>query len=159
MNTQSVRDRLSSQSYIESEMIEAALFFWFNNKEHIRSPFPDYIRTNLETDAIHLFLDWSEKLTDKAKKEINDDILAEKFEEILFETAIKMVMTEDEKLTIRYPFMVRIGDLIKDTSNLETESQIIDRWYFKNGDIAIMKVKTKNTTTGEIKESEFELPE
>ena len=153
--------KLQSQSYIDQDMIKAAFEFWFSNSEHIRSPFPYYIHDKLQLDATFEFLEWSAKISEKAKKEINDEILAEKFEEIIFEHALKMVLTEDEKLTIRYPFMLRIGDIIKTKEGTEdkSESTVLDRWYVKRDDFAFMKVKLKNNDSAEIWEREFGLPE
>ncbi len=156
-----IEKKLNSQNYIEAEMIKAAFEFWFIGSAHLRSPFPDYIRDGLKLNATNKFLDWSQQISDKAKKDINDEILAEKFEEIIFESALEMVLTEDEKLTIRYPFMLRIGDTIqvKDVSEDNAGSIVTDRWYEKRGDIAYLKVKLKNSISGEKWETEFELPE
>ena len=52
-------------------MIEAAFGFWFSDKEHIRSPFPVYIREPLTTKALDNFFDWVNKISDDAKKDIN----------------------------------------------------------------------------------------
>lgn len=161
MNELEIENKLKSQSFIEPEMIEAAFEFWFKDQDHVRTPFPFYIRENLRLASIDKFLSWSRQLSEKAKKEINDEILAERFEEIIFELALDMVLTEDEKLTIRYPFMLRIGDTIKGKGipDGKAESKVIDRWFLKRGDFSFMKVKFKNTATGEEKETEFELPE
>ncbi|TAL59534.1 MAG: hypothetical protein EPN85_09150 [Bacteroidetes bacterium] len=144
-----------------NDMLEAAFNFWYSDKEHIRSPFPEYIRESLRMKAIDKFFDWVNKSAEKAKKEINDEIVAEKFEEILFETALPMVLTEDERLTIRYPFMMRMGDVVsvKEIPEVETSNEVIDRSFLKRGDFAYMKVKLKNTSTGKVWEREFELPE
>ena len=150
-----------NKSLIDNGMIDAAFGFWFSDKEHIRSPFPVYIREPLTTKALDNFFDWVNKISDKAKKEINDEIIAEKFEEILFETALPLVLTEDERLTIRYPFMMRIGDIVnmKEVPVSEAMSEVVDRSFLKKGDFSFMKVKLKNTTTGKTWEREFELPE
>ncbi len=161
MNIIELEQRLNSQTHIEQGMIDAAFSFWFSNSEHIRSPFPVYIQDKLRNLAIEKILDWSASISDEAQKDINDEILAEKFEEIIFELGTEMVLTEDEKLTIKYPFMVRIGDIIKSKDNPEgnSESNILDRWVTKKGDFSYLKVKLKNNVTGEIWETEFELPE
>lgn len=150
-----------NQSLIDNEMLESAFNFWYSDKEHIRSPFPDYIREPLRMKVLDKFFDWVKKISDKAKEEINDEIVAEKFEEILFEAALPLVLTEDERLTIRYPFMMRIGDIVKvkEVPELEASSEVIDRLFLKKGDFAYMKVKLKNTATGKTWEREFELPE
>lgn len=149
------------KNQIDPEMIKAAFDFWFNSNDHVRSPFPNYIRENLEEEAIEKFFSWNAQLSAKARKDINDEILAEKFEEIIFELALSMVITEDEKLTIRYPFMLRIGDIVNNNGNLEemTTSTVIDRSYEKCGDTAFLKVQLQNASTGEKWETAFELPE
>lgn len=156
-----IENKLRSQNFIEPEMIDAAFEFWFSNSEHIRSPFPEYIRENLRLLATAKFLDWNSGISEKGRKEINDEILAEKFEEIIFEQALGLVLTEDEKLTIRYPFLLRIGDIIKekDVADDSAVSKVIDRWALKRGDFSFMKVKLKNIVTGVERETEFELPE
>lgn len=161
MTLAELKDKLNAQHFVEPGMIEAALGFWFSDNYHIRSPFPSYIREPLRTESITRFIGWAEKVPAKSKKELNDEILAEKFEEILFECALGMVLTEDERLTIRYPFMVRIGDRIEaeNKSGHKTISLVTDRSFIKRGDEAFMKVKLRNTETGEIEEKEFELPE
>lgn len=145
---------------IQSEMISTAFEFWFGDKEHIRSPFPQYIREQLQMKTLDKFFDWTNKISERARKEINDEIVAEKFEEILFETATGLVKTEDERLTILYPFMPRIGDVIKpkDTSD-EKESTVIDRFHLRRGDHSFLKVKLRTVDSDKEWETEFELPE
>ncbi len=144
---------------VESEMIESAFDFWLNDHEHIRSPFPAYIQGKLKNEAIDKFTDWTTRVSEKkASKDVNDVIVTEKFEEILFETGAEMVATEDEKLTILYPFMPRIGDVIKDKDKGE-ESTVLDRTHLKRGDNSFLKVKLKTIDSGENWETEFELPE
>lgn len=156
-----MKEAKQKKSIIDNSMIEAAFNFWFSGKEHIRSPFPVYIREPLTTKALDNFFDWVNKISDEAKKDINDEIVAEKFEEILFETALPLVLTEDERLTIRYPFMMRIGDIVnvKEAPEKETANEVIDRTFLKKGDFAFMKVKLKSTSSGKVWEREFELPE
>lgn len=156
-----MENRMHTPNLFDPEMINAAFNFWYSGNNHIRSPFPFYIREKLREQATEKFIDWCSKISDKAKKDINDEILAEKFEEIIFECALKMVLTEDEKLTIRYPFLLRIGDTInaKDLAAGKATSKVIDRWYEKKGDNAFMKVKLENSVSGEKWETEFELPE
>lgn len=143
------------------DMTEAALEFWFKDHEHIRSPFPAYIRESLRDSSVSAFERWCQSIKPDAAKDINEEILAEKFEEILFEIALGMVATEDEKLTVRYPFMPRIGDVIRvqGVPDASSESKVTDRWQFKKGDEAFLKVKMLNLETGESWETEFELPE
>ena len=145
----------------ESDLVEAALNFWFKGHEHIRSPFPLYIQDQLKKDVTEKFNKWTANISDKAKKEVNDEIVAEKFEEMLFETAVGLVVTEDEKLTILYPFMPRIGDVMKpsEENKIQEESTVTDRHHLKRGDHAFLKIKFKSLRSEKEWETEFELPE
>ncbi len=153
--------KLAKQTYIEAQMLESAFDFWFKDHEHIRSPFPDYVHEDLQQKAVDKFLDWSSQISEKAKKDINDEILAEKFEEILFELGDELVKSTDEKLTIKYPFMPRVNDIIKvkDTPEDQAESCVTAREICKKGDESFMKIKLKNLASGTEWETDFELPE
>ncbi|MCC6600046.1 MAG: hypothetical protein IT223_05155 [Crocinitomicaceae bacterium] len=156
-----IENKLNAQSYIEPEMLESTFTFWFTDHDHIRSPFPAGIREELRLKSIEKFLTWSEQISDRARKDINDEILAEKFEEIIFETGNEMVSNEDEKLTIKYPFMPRLNDVInaKDAIDKKAESCVIAREIYKKGDSTFMKIKLRKIDSGEMWETDFELPE
>lgn len=152
-------EKLSKQNYIEPEMIEAAFAFWFNDNGHIRSPFPVYIHNELKEHAVDKILSWAKNVDEKAKKEINEEILAEKFEELLFEAAVKLVKTEDEKLTLLYPFMPRLGDKInKKEGPNEIESVVISRVIENNKDEKYLKVTLETIETKDNWDTKFELP-
>lgn len=148
---------IDSQDYIEYEMIEVSLNYWYNDQEDRRSPFPDYIKSDLRTAAVTSFLNWTKKLSSDAKKEINDEILIEKFEECLFEEAYKMVMTEDEKITVKYPFMIRCGDRVNYKD--KPESIVVNRELENEGDTKYMKVTFEEMESGQTWNTLFELPE
>jgi len=141
-----------------SEMVEQTFKFWYSDREHIRSPFPLYIREELKQRATQRFYEWASALNEKASEEVNDEIMGEKFEEIIFETALELVQLEDEKITINYPFLPRLGDEIKAREEKEEGSEIIDRWIVKEKDHIFLKVKMQKTQSGEKWETKFELP-
>ena len=150
---------LDPTSVESSELIEQTFKFWFSDNEHIRSPFAEYIRPQLKKGATQKFYDWAANLNPKAKDEVNDEMIAEKLEEIIFETATNLVLTEDEKLTIEYPFLPRLNDVIyEDVENKTGESTIIDRSKIKEGDFDFMKIKLEKIESKEIWETRFELP-
>lgn len=160
MTVVKINGNKKDEDSFETGLIEAAFDFWFKNNGHIRSPFPAYIREKLRLESTEKFLSWCKGISIEAKKEINDEILAEKLEEIIFERAYGLVLTEDEKLTIKYPFMPRLEDLIKDNETAGgAEGKVVDRWLVKRGDFTFMKLKISNIKSGEIQETEFELPE
>lgn len=150
---------LNPYSIESSELVEQTFNFWFNDNNHIRSPFPEYIHSQLKVLASEKFYKWVNNLNEKAKDEINDEVIAEKFEEIIFEIAKTLVMTEDEKITILYPFLPRIDDSIyEDAENKKGESNIIDRSIINEGDYQFLKIRLKKKNSEDIWETSFELP-
>ncbi|HEY9084111.1 MAG TPA: hypothetical protein VIN73_12325 [Vicingaceae bacterium] len=141
-----------------SELVEQTFNFWFSDNEHIRSPFPEYIRPILKENAVDAFFKWVSNLNPKAKEEVNDEMIAEKFEEIIFETAMGLVHTEDEKITIQYPFLPRVDDEIRNNEEDVQLSKIIDRTLTKEGDTKFLKVKLENVGDQQVWETKFELP-
>ncbi|MBZ0327724.1 MAG: hypothetical protein K8F54_08985 [Altibacter sp.] len=148
---------LDSTSVESSEFVEQTFNFWFNGKNHIRSPFPEYIRSELKILSVKRFFEWTSGIDPKAKEEVNDQVISAKFEEFIFDIAQELVRTEDEKLTIKYPFMPRIGDEMKDDLTTE-KSIIVNRSLFKKKDDQFMKVKLQKQDSNEIWETSFELP-
>lgn len=153
-----MKRELKPKKVENSELVEQIFKFWFSNKDlHIRSPFPDYIRSDLRRVAIESFHKWINALNDGAEKEVNDGVIAEKFEEIIFEEGLKLVLTEDEKISINYPFLPRIDDLINLNNDLE-KSKVIDRSVVKDGDRVFLAVTLEKTANEERWETRFELP-
>ena len=139
-----------------SEFIEETFHFWYTDNEHIRSPFPDYIQSKLKTESTEKFYNWVNNLKPEAKDELNDEGIAEKFEEIIFETALQLIITEDERISILYPFLPRLGDNLKDENGLE--SVIEHRIIKKEEDTNFLHLSCLNKTTNEKWETSFELP-
>ncbi len=151
---------LDQHTFESTELVEQTFSYWFSDHQHVRSPFPDYIHTKLKEKSTDLFYNWVSHLNPKAKDEVNDEIVGEKFEEIIFETATGMVKTEDERITILYPFLPRIGDPIQNETEkaLKNESIVINRNLEKEGDVSYLKIELENATTKENWETKFELP-
>lgn len=147
---------IESDKLKTSEFIEEAFNFWFRDNDHVRSPFPDYIQSNLRASATEKFYNWLNNLKPEAKDELNDEIIAEKFEELLFEEASKLVITEDEHISILYPFLPRLGDSIHDEN--DQNSVIIDRSIQKIEDDNFLKLNCQNSVTNEKWETSFQLP-
>ena len=141
----------------KSEMIEQSIKFWFADKKHLRSPFPAYIQPELRRLAKKTFLDWLMQIKSRAEKEINDIIMVEKFEELLFEQALRLVKTEDEKITINFPFLPRINDEVS-TPKKKEKSTVVDRSIVKEGDLVFLSLKMKNNNNDCSWESRIELP-
>lgn len=147
---------IENDALVSSEFIEETFRFWFTDNEHIRSPFPDYIQSKLKTESTEKFYNWINNLKPEAKDELNDEGIAEKFEEIIFEAAIPMILTDDERISILYPFLPRLGDKLKDDS--QKESEIVNRIIKKDEDTNFLHLSCVNCETGEKWETSFELP-
>jgi hypothetical protein len=149
-------DKLKVQTKFEPEMVLSSLNCWFKGHEQIRCPFPTHMHDKLPDLAVIKFIEWTDQLSDKAREEINDEILLEKFEEILFSQAHKFAETEEEKLTIKYPFLVRTGDIVlkEDAQNIITERKVR-----KEGDQLFMDVVLEKVDSKEHWKTSFELPE
>jgi hypothetical protein len=148
---------MSKKIEFDIELVDAAINYWFSDHESVRCPFPDYIKMELKELARIKFEKWVNSLRPDAEKEVNDEILAEKFEEILFDEAYKMVITEDEKITVKYPFMLRVGDKVVKEGNIE--SAVVERTIEKQGDTGFLKVVLEEIPGGRVWETSFELPE
>jgi len=148
---------LVNEKHIDPEMIETSIEFWFSNKDEIRSPFPDYIKSDLITSSIKQFVDWNKKISGDARKELNDEILVERFEEFLFEEAYKMVITDDEKITIKYPFMLRVDDQVKHED--KPLSKVICRNIIQKDNTSYLEVELCEIENGITWSTSFELME
>lgn len=144
----------------KSPLVREALKFWFADNEHIRSPFPGYIQVAVQKAAVNRFSKWVEHLNDIAKDDVNEEILAEKFEENLFECGLELVETEDEKITLLYPFLPRIGDPVSRSSEevAHLPSTVSNRKLSVEGDSKYLNLEMVETESGKRWETQIELP-
>jgi len=87
---------------------------------------------------------------------MNDEMVGERFEEIIFEFATSLVKTDDERITILYPFLPRLGDKLQKEN--DTDSLVVDRAMLKDGDHSYLKVSLENIETKEKWDTKFDLP-
>jgi len=149
-----IQDLLNKQNKFEPEMVLASLQYWLSDHDQVRSPFPLHMKDKLPELATRQFIEWTNKLTPEAKKEINDEILVEKFEEILFSQAQKFAENEEEKLTIQYPFLIRAGDVVIDKNE---KSTVASRKIKQEGDHTFMEVELVNEVSKTKWNTSFEL--
>lgn len=142
-----------------NEMINSVFNFWYNDHEKIRSPFPEYIREETRIKTLDKFFDWMDQFADSLKTDENEKLLAERLEQLLFETGIELVKSDDEKMTLFYPFLPRIGDQVVKKDSADGKNYVVmKRKFIKNGDEKFMKITAQNIATGENWETSFELP-
>jgi len=143
-----------------SPLVEMAFEFWYKDNGHIRSPFPKYIRNDARKKTLEKFKAWMEGLDAGAEKEVDETVVSEKLEEYLFESAMKLVLTEDEKLTLLYPNLPRVNDQleVKDEGNEQTPYKVKDRSIVNEGDDRSFRVLVVHPDSGEEKAVNFPLP-
>ena len=147
-----------------NDLVDAALNFWLKGNGPIRSPFPSYIHKKIQKEPRERFLDWLNNLDSKTKKQLSDELLVEKFELILFEISLGLVKTEDEKITIKYPFLPRTNDPVQTTVKNHNKSRkvrgtIIERELIKEKNQPYLKVKCLDNESEYTWETKFKLPE
>lgn len=147
----------------EAQLITEGCKFWFNDHNHIRSPFPKKIQNELKIKASELFMDYAQNLTEKDKKEITEEELLSVFEMFLFSASLELINKDDKDqiITIHYPFLPRTGDKVNDKEN--GESTIVSREVFEKEineqkeKKLFMKVELESTKHKKW-ETEFEIP-
>jgi hypothetical protein len=150
-------NELNINTVESSELVEQTFKFWLEGDEIVRSPFPFYIHLELKEKATDRFYNWANGLKPEAKDELNDEAIGEKFEEIIFETALNLVKTEDEKITILYPFLPRTGDPLKNREGL-IDSKVVDRDIIKKDGNKHLKLVCEKTDSKEHWTTSIELP-
>ena len=150
----------TKEQLTNSEMVQLTFEFWFADHSHVRSPFPFYVQSEVKDKSVEFFLQWMGNLNAKANEEITEEIAQEKFEEVLFQAASALVKTDDEVLTLRFPFLPRCGDPIDggDIEGRSGENIVQKRYLIKEGKDEFMEVSVKNTASGKVWETRFELP-
>ncbi|MCP4869909.1 MAG: hypothetical protein GY898_14455 [Proteobacteria bacterium] len=138
------------------ELVEAACAFWFGADKRMRSPFPEAIRPELKENAQREYVLWLRNLTETDKSEVEDEELAGVFEQLLFREALKLVGEADTDLllTIHYPFMPRLGDLVENDEH--GPSRVVKR-ELKQGEEARLEMILflETEATNEAWETEF----
>ena len=148
---------IKKQNFVGSDFFEESFKFWYNDNEHIRSPFPTEIQEKLKERTFRVFMEWVFELSEDENSAMKNDEIVETFEMILFNQAMELVKDEDQKITICYPFLPRLGDVVDD--KVKGASKIIERKLDVNKDEKkYLKVKLKSETVVQEWETEFELP-
>ena len=148
---------IKKQDFIGSDFFETSFKFWFSDNKHIRTPFPEQIQKELEEKTFRVFMEWVYELSKDEKEKMKNEEIAETFEMILFNQAIALVNDEDQKITICYPFLPRLGDVVDD--HKKGASKIIERKLDVNKDEKkYLKVKLKSEEFSQEWETEFGLP-
>ena len=148
---------IKEQDFVGADFFEVSFKFWFNDSEEIRSPFPEKIQAELSELTSRIFLEWVLELSDEEKSKLGNEEIAEVFEMILFNQAIGLVEDEEQKITICYPFLPRVGDVVDDKTR--GSSKVISRQMdVKDDNKKYLKLNLKSESASVEWETEFELP-
>lgn len=148
---------IKEQDFVETDFFEASFKFWFKDNEQIRSPFPEKIQPELRGLTSRIFVEWILELSDEEKSKLDKEEIAEVFEMFLFNQAIGLVEDEEQKITICYPFLPRVDDVVDDKSR--GSSTVIKRQMnVKEDNKKYLKLNLKSESASAEWETEFELP-
>lgn len=146
------------RSIISTKFIEPGVEYWFTNHEHVRSPFPPAIRITLKERASVILFEWIDGLKETDLKAMKEEEFVEMFETILFNEAMKLVVDEDQQLTISYPFLPRLGDVVNHQKYgngiIVTRKEILSKENKKLFELSVLSRESGNTW-----ETQFELPD
>lgn len=150
---------VKDQHFVSRDFVEKGYQFWFEDNEHLRSPFPKEIQEALRERSFRTFMEWTYELNDEEKQKMTDEELVEMFEVLLFNEATKLVGKDDTEtlMTINYPFLPRPGDEVNDQK--EGLSRVLSRSIEKKKDEKVyMTIALETIPAATAWETEFELP-
>ncbi|HAQ21166.1 MAG TPA: hypothetical protein DCR40_18330 [Prolixibacteraceae bacterium] len=158
MNQTTQPDPTQIRSIISAKFIEPGFDYWFTNHQHIRSPFPSAIKDTVRERTSEIFFEWISGLKEKELNKMKENEFVEMFETILFNEAFKLVEDEDQQLTISYPFMPRLGDLVNHKVN--GQGKVISRKAtISKEDKKLFELTVMSQETGKTWETQFEIME
>jgi hypothetical protein len=143
----------------KNALVEVGCAYWFNDNEEVRSPFPAEIQSEVKRRAQKEFLNFLASLTEEDAQAVNDDEMVSTFEGFLFGEGLKLIDKDDRDLalTLNFPFMPRVGDLVNNET--KGESCVIERRVeVKEGNKPIMVVVLQAVESKETWQTEFVLP-
>ena len=149
--------RLNEQTLIGQDFVEASFTNWLEDTEDYRCPFPERMRDELAQRTLRLFMEWIFQL--KNPGAISGEELSVKFGEIIQTVGWSLAESEDEKLSISFPSLPRVGDSVTFRSpagKVESNGEILRRQLVKTEQGQEMRV-TVLLDTGEEYETGFEL--
>lgn len=140
-------------------LVEVGCAYWFNDNDEVRSPFPVEIQSEVKRQAQKEFLEFLASLAEDEAQAMDDGEFVNIFEGFLFRAGLKMINEDDLELalTLNYPFMPRVGDLVN--SENKGESRVIERRVESKQDKSpVMVVVLQVVESKETWQSEFVLP-
>lgn len=150
---------LEQQTLIGQDFIEAAFQDWLEDHEDYRCPFPEQMQAELRERTFRSFMEWTFHLDNPDQLRAED--LSEKFGEIIQAEGFALAQTNEERLTIQYPDLPRLGDQINfhDAQSQIRAGEIIQRSIQEKAGNKELRVVVRYFETGEEWETSFDLVE
>lgn len=148
---------VNEQDFIGNDFFIESFKFWFDDNEQIRTPFLEIIQEELKKKTFRTFMEWVYELKDDEKSKLENEEIVELFEMILFNQAMEMVEDEDQKITICYPLMPRLGDAVDD--NERGSGKVVGRKLdVEKDEKKYLKIMLRSDSDMQEWEVRFELP-
>ncbi len=149
--------RLEQQTLIGQNFVDAVFQYWLEDNGDYRVPFPQYMLDELRECTLRLFLEWTFQIEDRDS--ITAELLSDKFEEIIQMVGLFLARTDEDRLTIQYPSLPRLGDAVH-IHLPESETRIgnvIQRDLIEDEGKMRMRVRIRFLDTGEEWETGFDI--
>lgn len=144
-------------SLVESRFLIPGFDYWFSNHKHVRSPFAKDIEPEVRKNTSIVFMEWIKGLESIELEKTPDSEFAEIFENILFNEAMKLTDDDDQRLTISYPFMPRVGDIVRHKEN--GGGKIIERKVsVSESNRKMFEVTVSSDNDSTVWKTQFEIP-
>lgn len=150
--TEAFEQRCREQEIVGETFLSEGFAYHFDDNADLRSPFPAYTHDALVQNTFQRIMHWA---FEQDKTRVTDEILTSVFQSILVEEGQKLVATDDERLSIAYPELPRLGD----TTNIAEKGvyKISRRHLYQKEDALFLKIFLQNTLTGHVMEADYEV--
>lgn len=150
--TEEFERRCREQQLIGESFLIEAFNFWLYDNAELRSPFPSYTHEPLIQNTFERLMHWA---FERTVAQTSDDEISEVFQAIITEEGVKLVQTDDERLSILYPDFPRVGD--KTTIEERGRYAVTRRVLYQKDEGLFLKVYLMNEVTKGVLETEYEV--
>jgi len=140
-----------------TDITKAILRFWMQGDEKIRNPFPDAMTETLHERSTQRILTWYDNLPETALRELSEEDLLERVEEQIFEEAYALAENDEQRITIKYPLMLRVEDKVRHEGH--TDSRVVSRNIVLEQDSSFLEIHCVEINSGKSWSTTFELYE
>lgn len=160
------KNKRYNQKEREKQMKKYNEFYrnWFNlylsDSPGYRSPFPKYMIKDLKEIVFYKFELWLNSFSKQELNNITQKQIKKKFEELFKKIGLKLAKKEEDKISIQYPYIPRIGDEFHDPKsdpNHKKIGKIMDRFIIREKNKKIVRLILKNKNSKKNEHIDFEI--